>query len=83
MGVGRMAEKEAHQQQQKGTGTLARDQASGSGAGNAGRDWGRLAGVGAAVPGMGVVPLDAQEPCLQLCQCDLRDDSIASLHTGP
>lgn len=38
------------------------------------------AGVGATVPGTGG-PLDAQEPCLQLCQCDLRDDSAASLRT--
>ena len=62
---------------------MTRDRASGSGAGNASRSWGRPAGVGAAVPGTRVVSLDAQEPCLQLCQCDLGDDSTASPHTRP
>ena len=76
-----MAEKEAHTTNKEALAPVARDRASGSEAGNAGRDWGRPAGAGATVPGTRVVPLDTQEPCLQLCLCDLGDDSPASPRT--
>lgn len=48
---------------------------------------GKLAGAGppsgSHSPRDGAVPLDAQEPCLQLCQCDLRVTALPASARGP